>query len=93
MQNFWLNKQNQIQEILDNFDFNKVQSVMQHLNWKWSMGPNNYAIPTIENLVDMATQLLKDAEAASDDPFIVGCGGFEAEKSGGDLNLKFVIEG
>jgi len=88
MQNFWLHKQNGIQEILDNFDFDKVQSVMQHLNWRWSLGNNVIQVPTVDELKDMAKQLLEDADANSHN---IGSGGFEAEKIGDELTLKFVI--
>jgi hypothetical protein len=31
------NKQHQIDEIMDNFDFSKVAKVMDSLDWKWSL--------------------------------------------------------
>ena len=89
MQNFWLHKQNRIQEILDNFDFDKVQSVMQHLNWTWSLGANTRGIPEIDDLKKLAKELLEDADANG---YTIGSGGFEAKKLGDELTLQFIIE-
>lgn len=31
---------NQVEEIMDSFDFRKVESVMNHLNWTWNKSNN-----------------------------------------------------
>ena len=38
---------NQVDEIMDSFDFRRVESVMKHLNWKWNDSktpPDEYEI-------------------------------------------------
>lgn len=66
-----------IKEILDNFDFIKVQRVMHFLQWKW----NNEGVPTIASLNHKAEDLLKavkqKAKFSHQDEYIA-CGGFEA---------------
>ena len=37
-----------IDDIIDNFDFKRVHSVMEHLNWKWV----DKGIPSIDDLKD-----------------------------------------
>jgi hypothetical protein len=37
------NKQEQIDDIMDNFDFNRVARVMDFLDWKWYM--KEYRVP------------------------------------------------
>jgi hypothetical protein len=34
-----MTKQEHIDNIMDNFDFNKVAKVMKFLNWQWAMSP------------------------------------------------------
>ena len=47
-----------IQDILENFDFQKCRSVMQVLNWEWATVPG---IPTIDRLKKAAENRLRDA--------------------------------
>ena len=72
-----------IKEIMDEFDFNKVECVMDALNWRW-----RGQIPTIDDLRDEAERLLRGAaksrlgdfkDAHHDVAIINACGGFEAK--------------
>jgi len=47
-----------IQEILDNFDFNKCWTVMKLINWTWGF---NNETPTISKLKESAVARLKSA--------------------------------
>ena len=92
-----------IDDIIDNFDFKRVHSVMEHLNWQWA----GKDIPSIDNLKDTARYLLKGATFARlheykhehwEQGIHHGSGGFEAtafcneSKSKIDaLHLKFVL--
>ena len=81
-----------ISKVMGNFDFVRVQSIMENLDWKWtgSFRPNsNEAIPEVWELVDKAYDLL--IMVMSDVEFAAG-GGFEATYYNGELTLKFVVE-
>ena len=43
-----------IDDIIENFDFKRVHSVMEHLNWKWI----DKGVPSIDDLKDTARHLL-----------------------------------
>jgi hypothetical protein len=46
-----------IDDIMDEFNFAKVQSAMHHLEWQWS----GVGIPTIDDLRKKAEHLLRGA--------------------------------
>jgi hypothetical protein len=48
-----------VDEILDEFNFERVQTVMFKLNWQWAMTAQG--IPTIEELKETAERLLRQA--------------------------------
>jgi hypothetical protein len=92
-----------INEIIDNFNFAKVETVMDALDWQW-----RGETPTIEDLYEEAKRLLRGAaesrlgdfkDTHHDVAIINGCGGFEAKawcdesktKITG-LDLAFVVE-
>jgi hypothetical protein len=65
-----LNHEEQIDYIIDNFNFEKVRCVMLSLDWQWSCTEGNgHAVPSITRLKAMARHLLrssiKDTEVAS----------------------------
>jgi hypothetical protein len=92
-----------IDDIMDEFNFAKVQNVMDHLNWKWV---GEYV--TIEMLRDEARRLLRGAAKSrlgdfKDEYWGIGIsnstGGFEAKawcdeskEHITDLELKFVVD-
>lgn len=94
---------NQIDKILEEFDFEKVLVVMQALDWKWyEQDGETCRIPNIPKLVTSArrslvnayTKLVKQSESQS---MQVGTGGFMATATREDdgeviLDLKFVVE-
>ena len=86
-----------IENILDEYDFQKVQKAMEALEWHWSTADDG--LPSIAELRRQARGLLEDVYHHSDTTCItMGCGGFEATRlmGVGDLNkylsLKFVVE-
>ena len=46
-----------VEDILEEFDFQKVQLVMDYLNWQWS----DKQVPTISDLKETAERLLRNA--------------------------------
>lgn len=90
-----MNMYEEIEDILDSFDFEKVKKAMDALEWKYHDSPDSYI--TIAELRKLARRLLKDVyNAAPSDHWCTVCGGFEAERwmCPGDtkkyLYLKFV---
>ena len=92
-----------IDDIMDEFNFAKVQSTMYHLDWKWA----SVGIPTIDDLRNEAERLLRGAAEARLGQFkdthweqgiINGTGGFQAMAFCNEdktkiigLDLKFVL--
>jgi hypothetical protein len=96
----WQTESSLIEEIIDNFDFEKCQKVMEFLNWSWvSVGT-----PNVENLKDSARNRLRECIDAcksknvkSDSGYSVSSGGLKATVSKnryGHINwaeLEFVL--
>jgi len=85
-----------VEDILDSFDFQKVQKAMTALAWHWSASKG---VPSITELNSRSRELLEDVYRYQDSPCItIGCGGFEATRimEVGDLkkylSLKFIVE-
>jgi len=92
-----------IKEIIDNFNFAKVETVMDALDWEW-----RGETPTLDDLYEEAKRLLRGAaesrlgdfkDTHHDVAIINGCGGFEAKAWCDEgktkiigLDLAFVVE-
>ena len=100
----WVNPVDKmIDDIIENFKFDKVQSVMEFLDWQWA----GEGVPTIKSLKETAKHLLKGAVEARlgdykdthwEQGIIYGTGGFQAmawcnkDKTKIDaLDLKFIL--
>ena len=86
-----------IENILDEYDFQRVQKAMKALEWHWSTADDG--LPSIAELRRQARGLLEDVYRYEDTTCItMGCGGFEATRLMGVgslnkyLSLKFVVE-
>ncbi len=86
----------QVEDILDEFDFQKVQKAMEALDWNYFDSVDK--VPTIGELRKMARGLLNHVYSADPSPNdMAGSGGFEATRymDIGDatkyLALKFVV--
>lgn len=68
-----------IETILDEFDFCKVEKVMQALDWKWVQ--TNNAVPSIGDMRRMARELLGRAvlDCGESTDWATSCGGFVAQ--------------
>jgi hypothetical protein len=85
-----------IENILDEFDFQRVQKAMKALDWRW-YGTED-VFPSLGELRRKARELLEEVYNKEPSPFFMtGTGGFEATRTmeTGDLNkylsLKFVV--
>lgn len=97
-----------VDNIMGEFNFNKVQNVMEHLRWDWLIKRTNgdtvFEIPSIDYLKQSAQNLLyRVIELAKEDNYSepvyeTECGGFRAEYyqplSDGPVTLRltFVLE-
>ncbi len=85
---------NQVDEIMDSFDFRQVESVMQHLNWTWKDSetpPDEYEIrKEARRLMNIAIQ---SGESVSTGGFIarLHCGE-ENGKKWARIDLAFAVE-
>jgi hypothetical protein len=69
----------QIEDLLDEFDFDKVKKVMDFLEWKYH--GSAYDEISIGELRRMSRYLLEDAYHASPSPeYMIGSGGFEVSR-------------
>ena len=91
-----MNMYEEIEDILDNFDFEKVKKVMDAVDWKYWNSPDSQI--TITELRKTARYLLKEAyNTAASDQWLVATGGLEVRRfmCPGDtkkyLYLKFVV--
>lgn len=89
------NVQEIIDEVINDFNFNRVHDVMEHMNWKWSG-----EVPSIERLKTKASNLLQDAYIKylinhTNEQYTIRTGGLEAyyENIDGEdyFELKFVL--
>ncbi len=74
------NEQNDIETILDEFDFEKVHQAMTALNWTWA---TSAGVPTIGEMRRCARMLLNYVKNAdSDEPdYMTATGGFHASRN------------
>ena len=84
-----------INDIMDNFDFHTVHSVMKFLGWKYAFLKGEYRIPSIDEIRDFAFDLLVRAATEKTD---IASGGFRAVYDGPDANnpdrfiqLEFIL--
>lgn len=93
-----------IDDIMDNFNFKKVQSTMKFLNWKWSGSDGE--VPSVVDirrqarklLVEVCELCLKQKNISPDTQVCVGTGGLlarafrsECGKFVSNLELEFII--
>ncbi len=93
-----MNKQTAINEIIENFDFDRVHKVMRFLNWTWRSDSES---PTMGKLVLEAMSMLSkvyDEALKNKEDSYMACGGFHysaclnEDKTEVDiLMLKFVL--
>lgn len=85
--------QTELDKIMDNFNFHKVQEVMDAIDWKWH---SVNGVPTLTDLRKQARQLLTNAYEmgrGSGKEFTVSTGGFSAtfDPRESYLGLSFIV--
>lgn len=73
-----------LDDIFDNFDFEKVKVVMDALDWKWAYAKGENGVPTLDEIKAEAARLMWDC--ANMDTDALGTGGFRVEKDFTDPN-------
>lgn len=82
--------QEKVEEILNGFDFVKVQKVMKFLDWKYC---GDDEVPSIYELIKVAKDVLETAiKHADGHAGYCSCGGFYATCFGTEIHLGFNIE-
>jgi hypothetical protein len=81
--------EDQIDDILDMFDFERVKKAMDALNWTWSRCDG---VPEIYDLRKCARTLLRDVSKLDPDRASVATGGFWAGYNNGVLSLSFRLD-
>jgi hypothetical protein len=83
-----MTKQELIDEILDQFDFEKVHLTMKALGWEWM----DVGVPEAPNLRKSARRLLQEATKSPSPYSKISSGGFVVEKDvDGFLELRFEV--
>jgi hypothetical protein len=75
-----------IDEVMDNFDFEKVSVAMEALGWEWVALD---AVPDKYHLRKCARSLL---ERVIKDNLTISTGGFTAQYDGEELTLRFYVD-
>jgi hypothetical protein len=84
-----ITQQQLIDEILDQFDFEKVKEVMDALNWTWGMGTKAH-VPDIPELRKLSREMLWDLIRSKGQ--MIQAGGLVVEKDDDDtLELRFEV--
>jgi hypothetical protein len=82
----------QVKQIMDTFDFQKVHKAIMLMDLRWNNAATNHQeIPTIEEIKNIAYELLTDAIEGHDRVEHMS-GGFITKKESGVLSMFFVIE-
>jgi hypothetical protein len=83
-----MGKKKAIKKILEEFNFERVHTAMEALNWWWYNTGGK--VPSIEELKRTANGLLTDVAYAKHYKYI-STGGFEASYVDGVLDLRFIL--
>lgn len=81
--------QEQANMIMEDCDFQKIQSVMTHLNLQWNLD-GNLRIPSVQDIRAASNQLLSQAVESSNDDDIFSYNGLQVDKIQNILELRFV---
>ena len=84
-----------INEILDEFDFERVNDVMEAICWEWVMSDGRYGIPSIPELRKQSRRLLEETVSnlisSKETQYYIESGGFRAEANKYDDDPKIYI--
>ena len=87
-----------IDDVMDNFDFEKVAEAMKALDWKWATDEGTFEVPDTITLRRKARKMLKEVITDSIEKYdggglTIGTGGFQVYYNENEkyLELKFVL--
>lgn len=88
-----MNKQKQIDTIMNSFNFKNVHKVMTVLDWTWA---TTGSVPSVEQLKESANRLLNRLDEKEGTNYIA-TGGFKASKRKNEFDqnyyeLEFIVE-
>ena len=83
-----------LDDIMDNFDFDRVHKTMELLDWHWATSKDG-GVPTVDEIRDVAADILWELVNSNNE--FIATGGLEARKDFSDpsnpfIELKFVVE-
>lgn len=81
-----------LKQIMENFDFNKVHSVMKLLDWKWYSEHANGMVPTIDEMKECVCDLFESGMKQQSEDFEISTGGFTLSLYNNCLSLEFILE-
>lgn len=73
-----------LDNVFDNFDFEKVKKTMDALDWQWAYAKGENGVPTLDEIKAEAARLMWDCVNMDDD--VIATGGFRVEKDFSDPN-------
>ena len=73
------------ENIMDEFDFDRVHKTMKFLNWEW----RNEGVPDIHRIRENARYVMPRAYEVKSG--MIATGGFEAQVTKHGISLKFVL--
>lgn len=78
-----------IEQIMSEFDFEKVAKAMASVNWTWwDTAPQT---PSVDRLRSTARSLLEGCVRGDEPTHSISTGGFYARKENGELSLDFCM--
>lgn len=90
-----------VEEIMDNFEFEKVHEVMDALKWEWVDTSGCFRVPSEKELRKRTSEMLYQTinnyitgimnGEDRDNPARISSGGFECTFDGESLSLNFVL--
>lgn len=87
--------QDQIDEIMEWFDFERVHKAMVALDWRWNywIKHGNSHIPSLEEIKAFAQRQLKLVSKPTETEYNhIHSGGFRASNKDGVLSLEFIVD-
>jgi hypothetical protein len=85
----WEHKEEVIQYVMDNIDFDTILGFMRKVRWKYG-GKKDEHTPTVDDLKEVITRVLADGTFFSEKySSSCGCGGFQFEYTPNWLSIRF----
>jgi len=80
-------EQDMIDEVMDNFNFEKVQKMMAAVNWWWVNEEGGDSVPDVADLRQSARRMIKNT--FKEGVFAISSGGFRVERGEDYIRLSW----